>query len=195
MASGQTNAMLQRLVTDYRRRYVPGQRKMRQRFASMPNLKTAINVAAMARGPKGKCHPHQRRVGSAKLCVYERSLQMVRRRIARCRTFDDLYDLLAAQRTERIGALTIYDTAVRIGAYLGLGPTRVYLHTGTRTGAKALGLDTARGYLGMDELPPALRSLTPDQVEDFLCVYKAAFNGRSGGVGSCSASASGPRWC
>ena len=51
-------------------------------------------------------------------------------------------------------------------------PDRVYLHSGTREGARALGLAAERSFLPMDELPPELRRLKPREVEDLLCIYK-----------------------
>jgi hypothetical protein len=41
----------------------------------------------------------------------------------------------------------MYDTALRIGAKLKLFPTKVYLHAGTRLGARALGLDDSAATL------------------------------------------------
>lgn len=52
-----------------------------------------------------------------------------------------------------------------------------------------------QGYLDMDDLPSTLRSLTPDQVEDFFCIYKRAFNGRARKLGSCRTDAPGRGWC
>ena len=71
-----------------------------------------------------------------------------------------------------IGALYRYDTAFRIGAYRGLFPTRVYLHAGTRKGARALGLDYRKDALEMSEIPAALRTRKPYEIEDILCIYK-----------------------
>ena len=62
-----------------------------------------------------------------------------------------------------------------IGAYLGVAPEKVYLHTGTRKGAKVLELNVASDCLEPDELPPPLRRLSPDDAENFLCIFKDAF--------------------
>jgi hypothetical protein len=70
-----------------------------------------------------------------------------------------------------LGELTIYDISHRIGAYLGSMPTEIYLHAGTRKGAKALGLDTNRKSIPMTELPAPLQRLTAAQAEDVLCIY------------------------
>jgi hypothetical protein len=48
----------------------------------------------------------------------------------------------------------------------------VYLHAGTRRGARALGLDHGSDSVSPNQLPPALRRLQPHEVEDVLCIYK-----------------------
>lgn len=48
----------------------------------------------------------------------------------------------------------------------------MFLHAGTRTGARALGLDTSRQAISPDELPKAFRKLNPREIEDVLCIYK-----------------------
>jgi hypothetical protein len=68
--------------------------------------------------------------------------------------------------------LAVYDTATRVGAFLRLQPKRVYLHAGTRQGARALGF-RKRESLSARELPKALRRLSPDEIEDCLCIYKS----------------------
>lgn len=173
------NKKLKRLAEQYRRDFVPNRQEMQDRYAQMPDLATAIRNAALARRKDGKCESHQRRVGLQRLKLFERSIQKVRDHLARCRTFDDIHIIVSECRTEGIGPLTIYDTAVRIGAYLGLTPEKVYLHTGTKKGAKILGLDVSAGYMEPNELPLPLRRLLPDEVEDFLCIFKGAFRGRS----------------
>ena len=71
-----------------------------------------------------------------------------------------------------IGRLMVYDTSLRVGARLHLLPDRVYLHAGTRVGARALGLDWRADHVAMAHLPRALRLLGPHEIEDCLCIYK-----------------------
>jgi len=72
-----------------------------------------------------------------------------------------------------IGELYVYDTALRIGAYRGLNPKRVYVHAGVRVGARNLGLDPGRsGSIAVGGLPGPLRTLKPYEIEDILCIYK-----------------------
>ena len=46
-----------------------------------------------------------------------------------------------------IGDLTVYDISTRIGAFLKLEPNRIYLHAGTRIGARALLPVTGRAWI------------------------------------------------
>jgi hypothetical protein len=79
----------------------------------------------------------------------------------------------AAVRSVRgIGELYAYDTALRLGAHLRLLPRHVYLHAGTRRGARALGLDHRAKSLATTSLPAALRRLRPHEIEDVLCIYE-----------------------
>lgn len=71
-----------------------------------------------------------------------------------------------------IGPLTIYDTALRIGAFLRLEPAVVYLHRGTREGAKAIGENHRSECLDVRELPRPFQRLKPYEIEDCLCIYK-----------------------
>jgi hypothetical protein len=79
--------------------------------------------------------------------------------------------------------LTVYDIADRIGAYLALRPAEVFLHAGTRKGAKALGLDTGSKSLSMSCLPEDLQSVEPEEAEDILCIYREVLARIHHGVG------------
>lgn len=71
-----------------------------------------------------------------------------------------------------LGHLYTYDTALRIGSKLVQLPNKVYLHAGTRRGARILGLDWKASALEIAEIPIELRELEPFKIEDFLCVYE-----------------------
>jgi hypothetical protein len=62
----------------------------------------------------------------------------------------------------------------------------IYLHAGTREGARRLGLDTSGPTLGVDEIPKGLCALTPREIEDVLCIYKDALSDRASGVPTAS---------
>ena len=74
-----------------------------------------------------------------------------------------------------IGGLTVYDTTLCIGAKLGVFPRCIYLHNGTRRGARALGLNWRTSVLSVAECPRELRRLKPHEIEDCLCIFKDRF--------------------
>jgi hypothetical protein len=97
--------------------------------------------------------------------------------LTHARDFDSLFNMVrdAIGPIHGIGELTVYDTALRIGAKLGLPPERVYLHSGTRVGARALGLNWRTPHLELEDFPAELRTLKPHEIEDCLCIFKGRF--------------------
>ena len=89
------------------------------------------------------------------------------------RTFDELHSFLEVTflKIPGLGVLYTYDTALRIGFYLRLEPKAVYLHAGTKIGARALGVTTAKRAQVRD-LPLALQVLPVHEIENFLCIFK-----------------------
>jgi hypothetical protein len=132
-----------------------------------------VELAALAEGPDGKLR-HQWRIPKS---ILTRWAQLLRARgpdLRRCPDFETLHAAVKAARIRSIGTLTVYDTALRIGAKLGLEPAVVHLHAGTREGAKALGLNGSRQSISPRELPTAFRQLRPREIEDCLCIYADA---------------------
>ena len=94
-------------------------------------------------------------------------------------TFDELITIVSNAKEKGFGVLGIYDTAVRIGAYLGLEPTKVFLHAGTKIGMKLLeqknyiksGL-SEDVYVEVELLPIELQEFKPIVTEHFLCSQK-----------------------
>jgi hypothetical protein len=72
----------------------------------------------------------------------------------------------------------VYDTALRIGAYLHLKPELVYLHAGTRIGARNLGFDSSAEFIATRNFPDEFRCLSASEIEDVLCIYKDELNSR-----------------
>ena len=143
-------------------------------YRDKPTLSDAIRAATCTLGPKDKIEDHQRRVGRATLKRAATAILKSIKQIEKCRTFAELLACIeeATKDIDRFGELAAYDTAFRIGVKLNLMPEVVYLHTGTRKGCRALGLQANRKYVEMDELPKELQVLEPHEVEDFLCIYK-----------------------
>jgi hypothetical protein len=131
----------------------------------------AVEHAALCRTLDGKRHPHQYRIPAASLAEANRRLQ--RSTLASCRSFDELHDFVdgALRGIHMVGPLTVYDIAHRIGVHLGLAPDKVYLHAGTRVGARHLGF-RGRDTIDLDELPDAFSKLSAAETEDCLCIFK-----------------------
>jgi len=166
------------VVRAYRQDYQRGARAELEYYANLPSLEAAIARASRAERPDGKRHDHQTR-------VRQDALQEMERRLAKTslrsyKSFADLHSFLECSigTIPGIGELMVYDTALRIGAKLGLEPEVVYLHRGTRSGMKALGLDIGRQFIELHELPQALRSLRPHEIEDCVCIYKSELGSR-----------------
>lgn len=126
-----------------------------------------------AERPDGKRHDHQTRIRRGALKQVVRRFKGTAWNVHK--TFSELHSFLGRRigSIPGIGELMVYDTALRIGAKLGLHPKGVYLHRGTRSGVRALGLDTDRPFINVYELPRELRTLRPHEIEDCLCIYKA----------------------
>ncbi len=163
------------IANDYIARWRPGARRELRYFKIQRTLGNAIRLAALSRTPSGKRHGHQCRIPQRVLEAAERRLQAASGRLKNAKSFSELHRIVADEigLIRGIGELAIYDIAHRIGAYLGRDPEVVYLHAGTRVGARALNLTGS--MVALDALPPGLRHLSAAEIEDCLCIYKDAF--------------------
>lgn len=125
-------------------------------------------------------HGHQCRLPGAVLGEAAAAVLALEDEIAAASTFDEMHSLvrLACASVQGTGPLYCYDVGHRIGLHLGIYPELIYLHTGTRKGAKALGINVSgREHIALSELPKPLQVLTPADAEDVLCIYKSWFGG------------------
>jgi hypothetical protein len=143
-------------------------------FFRHKSLEKAVEHAALACDGRGRRFSHQRRLKRRSLnrawsCLKDRMPQ-----IRKCSDFDELLGTIesACADIKGLGELYCYDTALRIGAQKGIAPAYVYLHRGTRDGARYLGLDSGTRYLTLSGLPPEFHRLAPREIEDFLCIFK-----------------------
>lgn len=165
-------ASLAEIVRAYIAAYRSSAEQELQFFARQATFRDAIEMAGLAKTASGKRHSHQWR-------LREETLEQARDNLGiadlqSTRSFAQLKRAIerAVGRIDGIGSLTVYDTALRLGAFLGLEPDVVYLHAGTRVGASALGLKTDREWIEIESLPQELRQLKAREVEDLLCIYK-----------------------
>jgi len=164
---------LAELVRVYKEVKRPAARAELAYWESLPTISDAVRKASRAERPDGKRHDHQTRIRRSALREAARRLRRLELRSVR--SFHELHAAVgrAIGSVDGIGELMVYDTALRIGARLRLEPDVVYLHAGTRAGARALGIDCSASYIAPVKLPAALRQLRPHEVEDFLCIFKA----------------------
>jgi hypothetical protein len=176
--SAEKNSLTQ-LVPEFLEKERCCTRDERKEFRNL-GIGDAIKKAAQARLGNGKrqngtrrLHSHQRWLRQETADETQRVLLKHSHEIRACRSkgFDALHELVRELLHIR-GASEMYwyDTAFRIGISLNVYPQKVYLHRGTRAGAKALGRYKGKDVLEMSELPAALRKMKPYQVEDFLCM-------------------------
>jgi hypothetical protein len=145
---------------------------------SQDKLVKAIKVAAQAVDRNNRIHDHQQRVGRKNLNKFAKKLCTCKAQISKVNDFDALHGIVESKKFQGIGKLTIYDTAHRIGTRLKKLPDKIYLHGGTKTGARILlGSLPRQDYLFPNELPlPFQRTdLEPWEIEDILCIFKPKF--------------------
>lgn len=179
---------LEALVRDFRWRFPRERRDMVVEYCrAAPDLITAITRAVLSKNAEGKHHNHQSKV---KRTAYSPMIMLlcspqVLGELRRASTFDAIHDIVEDYAVPGWGEVGIYDIATRIAAYKGVEPTSVYLHAGVRQGWYAL-MEAIRGTFDRrtwasvkriphEHLPEALRVLTADEVEDFLCTYRTVF--------------------
>jgi len=137
------------------------------------SLEEAIQIACRSVTASHGIHGHQKRVPKFARKEMERRLLEQKSEVENAKDFHHLHGLVKMTSREVHGAgnLFCYDIALRIGdAWLKLSPEAVYLHAGTRDGAKALGI--TGNVVPLSSFPLPIQRLTPAQAEAFLCVYK-----------------------
>lgn len=157
-------------------------------FKSQPDLAAAVDTAAKATNSQGKRYAHQCRIRKVAMRKALAALRDAVAKIEKVEDFDELYATVhsAVGAIDGIGDLYVYDAAFRIGAYLSLAPRRVYLHAGTRAGARTLGLNTrGRPHVEVNEVEeeaPEFKELSAAELEDVLCIYKDKLRDQKAGT-------------
>jgi len=165
---------LSAFVADFRNHCAAGEFEEIKFFQDQPSFDLAINCAALAINADGKRYSHQCLIRRTAIPQALDTLRQNKNLLASSSSFDELHSILHSvlHQIYGVGELYIYDTALRLGAFLELFPEKIYLHAGTRVGAFALGLNVSAGVLEISDFPEPIRSLQPHEIESFLCVYK-----------------------
>ena len=173
---------VQRAVSDYIEYFRNDAIKELQFYGDMPTLGETITKAARACTAGGKKHKHQSSRPPDTLREFGRRLSRRKRAIREATSFDELHEIVreVGDSIDDIGPLTVYDTAHRIGYKLCLLPTKVYLHSGTQSGAAIIGIKRSRLTVSVSELPEPFAALKPYEIEDCLCIFRELLaSGRS----------------
>lgn len=144
---------------------------------SQQKLEDAIRQAALSRDQNGKKHQHQYRLQNQTLQLFSDNLIYNINSILTATSFEQLIEAVRASKIPGIGELAIYDTAVRIGAFMNIWPERVYLHAGAKVGAAAILGSEPGDTISKTDLPAEFRipDLSCYELEDMLCIYKKMF--------------------
>ncbi len=164
------------IIADYIAKHREDAEKELRYFKIQRNLEDTVSLAALAKRPNGRRFSHQRRIPESVLRKVEKRLRAAIPTIRQAQSFDELHRIIEKELISifGVGELMVYDTAVRIGAKLGLEPMEVFLHSGTRIGARNLGLNGGRRSIPVAEFPLPLQRLPAREIEDVLCIYKHA---------------------
>lgn len=168
---------LTEIVTHYIRARRAGARAEMKDFENERSPLAAVRRAALCKLTDGKRHKHQRRIPRSLLEEVEGRLQEIRHKLANAPDFAALYGLVKGKigPIKGIGALTVYDISHRIGAHFGKKPELVYLHAGTRTGARVFNI--TGDFVDPKNLPKEFSRLEVSEIEDCLCIYKNELRG------------------
>ena len=127
----------------------------------------------------GKRDSHQYRIETKAYRKYKRKIKKMALEIMEANDFDEILDFATFKDEEHIfgiGELTEYDIAFRIGKALGKCPDKLYLHAGTKEGAKKAGFNVNKEkFLTLETVISKLHFLKDVpmcQIENFLCVCK-----------------------
>jgi hypothetical protein len=144
-------------------------------FASQPSFARALDEAVHARDKHGKRLSHQRRLVRHVIPAAFSLLQAQTHQLEQSNSFDALLAQieLALSGVPHAGDLYFYDTALRLGAFLGLYPTRVFLQTGARKGALRLSSAYQNRSIPLSNFPEPFHALAPFEMENLLCSYES----------------------
>lgn len=155
--------------------------------ANKSSIEEAIKYAVESKDENGKHHGHQYRIRKTSYPAFEDKLLSISESLLKTHDFEELLKAINENNdVPGIGELAVYDVAERIGVFLGpaFAPQDIYLHSGTRKGARKLGLKTryknGLQYITIADILqkyPALggHGLTASEFENILCMYKDEF--------------------
>lgn len=148
-------------------------------FENLRTIEEAIESVPEARKENGALHNHQRHLKESTVDEVRQELREHQKAIKAVANFEELFALFERilLPIRGVGEMYVYDTALRMGAFLRKLPDQIYLHKGTREGVMALGISVEeRKSVDVSELPTPFQVLKPHEIEDVLCIYKIEIN-------------------
>ncbi|MBJ2155295.1 hypothetical protein [Variovorax sp. IB41] len=149
-------------------------------YAEFGAAEASIARAVLSVDSDGRRNGHQRRIPQLVLNRAKRRLVQETNAILQCTDFQSLYGLIGGliRPIRGVGELLIYDTAQRLCLAMGLPePDVVYLHAGTREGARRL--EASGRTVAIRALPKEYRRLSSFELEDLFCNYKRHLAGEA----------------
>ena len=157
-------------------------------YGNLPDWATAVSQAGKFHyDASGKIHPHQRRISGLARKQFALDLQNYQAAIHNSVNFGELYENIEKFcKKSGIAELTVYDTAMRLGAFLEkhkggcFKQQEVFLHNGAMEGAKKLfrqGKITKKpgSRMPLSAFAECFPNKDAWEVEEILCIYKDNF--------------------
>jgi len=170
---------IQAYIDAYINHYMILEEKELDFFRKSKSLEESIINATKAIDFNGKRLSHQRRLKIQVLETMAKKLLNRKQDFINSTCFDEIYAIVNEERIFGFGKLAIYDTSLRISAYQNIEPDSVYLHAGTKKGAKNIGVNTfGKKQLKLNDLPLEFQkainnnSIGYKHIEDILCIFK-----------------------
>ena len=176
----------QEVITLWKRRFRPSLQDHLGWYRSAGSLDVAIQRAAKAEdSAPNRRNSHQRRLPRSAPEKIRKKLSLGAGEIEKCRDFESLYAIVDQLIRDEfgVGDLMVYDTALRIGAYLSFRPNRVFLQCGALAGANRyfslIGANRkpkSGSSLPVSEFPHFANALLPHEIEHMLCTMRDCFD-------------------
>lgn len=149
-------------------------------YAELGPHSDSIARAVLSVDSDGRRNGHQRRIPQLILNRAKRRLLGEADAILQCTDFETLHTLIGGciRPIPGVGELLIYDTAQRLCLAMDLPePDVVYLHAGTREGARYL--EVGGRTVAIRDLREEYRRLSSFELEDLFCNYKRHLAGEA----------------
>ena len=161
------------IVRHYIETQLPGHLRELDWFAEPQTFANTVRRAAAAEDRRGKRLSHQCRLFRTTITEAQVELAAIWPLLRRAQTFAELIGLIrtALNGVASAGTLYVYDTALRIGSARGIFPDHIYLHAGSREGARRIIPGRLPPCLPLAAFPQAFQRLAPHEIENLLCRY------------------------